>query len=144
VWSYRVVDGDPLGLLPLLRRLGAEGDGAGSWLADATWLAETAGGEYPDPLYRIARGFELVANRASVICSLSEGYLFGAGRAYAASRVTTGRVRWTHGALERQASLGFLMSDVPGWRPEGAVRFDQALRPFAAGVEPFDERLVAP
>lgn len=27
-------------------------------------------------------------------------------------------------------SLGFLMSDVEGWQPDGAVRFDQALAPF--------------
>jgi hypothetical protein len=43
-----------------------------------------------------------------------------------------GHLKWTHGALEHDASLGFLMSDVPVWRPLGPVRFDHALAPFTA------------
>ena len=67
-----------------------------------------------------------------MVCSVARGYMFGARITAMGSRVSVGRLKWTHGALEHDASLGFLMSDVPSWRPLGPVRFDHALAPFTA------------
>jgi len=57
--------------------------------------------------------------------------MFGARKTERASRLTGGRLRWTHGALERDATLGFLMSDDPRLPLTGPVRFDEALAPLA-------------
>lgn len=127
-WSYEMQDGDPLRLGDVLDILGAE---SGAWLSDQQWLNATLTAYYPDPLYRIAQGFDLVENPASVICSVAEGHMYGAAMTSIASRLSVGPLRWTHGALHRQASLGFLMSDVPGWEPPEAARFNRALLPFA-------------
>ena len=50
------------------------------------------------------------------------------------SRISTGRLKWTHGAMGSEASLGFVMSDVPGWQAPEVVRFDEALRSWATGA----------
>jgi len=40
--------------------------------------------------------------------------------------VSLGGLRWTHGALRREDSLGFVMTDLPGWAPgERALAFDE-------------------
>jgi len=132
-WSYRRLSGDPLQLGPLLA---AAGDGE-VWRSDRWWLRATRDRAFPDPLYRISRAFDLVDNPASVICSLAPGHMYGAIKTELLARISIGRLRWTHGALERQASLGFVLSDLPGWQPDGAVRFSDALAPFArpAGLE---------
>ncbi len=53
--------------------------------------------------------------------------MYGAAYTVFGSRISTGRLRWTHGSMPREPSLGFVMSDVPGWQAPDAVRFDQAL-----------------
>lgn len=124
-WAYRPRTGDPLGYRPLLDELGpgTEHDG----LESRVWLERTWDAAYPDALYRIAAGFEWVENPASILCSVSDGYLYGSKSAYVGARLSIGRIRWTHGALSRDATLGFLMSDFPGWQPDGPRRFDSAL-----------------
>ena len=104
---------------------------AGDWFPAGAWFAATVDHRFPDALHRIASSFELVANPASVTCSAAPGYLYGARRTAIAARLSIGRLRWTHGALDRAPSLGFLMSDLPGWRAPKAVPFDEALAPFA-------------
>lgn len=126
LWRYRHQDGDPLALGALLDDRDDDG-----WHEDAWWYARTLEHIYPDALYRIARGFELVENPASVICSLETRAMYGAKLTSMASRMSVGHLKWTHGALHRTPTLGFVMSDLPGWQPQGAVRFDQALVPFA-------------
>jgi len=121
-WSYRPVSSDPL-------EYGELTDGA--WRDDRWWLQATADRRYPDALYRLKRSFELVHNPASVLCSTGSGQMFGARKTERASRLTGGRLRWTHGALERDATLGFLMSDDPRLPLSGPVRFDEALAPLA-------------
>ena len=86
---------------------------------------------YPDALHRLAASFELVNNPASVTCSVAPGSLYGARRTALAARLSIGHLRRTHGALDRTATLGFLMSDLPGWKAPKAVPFDAALAPFA-------------
>ncbi len=132
-WSYEPLTGDPLGLAPgaAPSSTGPSGpDGAG-WRSDADWLAATLETEYPDALHRLARAFDLVLNPASLLCSLAPGYMYGAPGTEYLARIGGGRLRWTHGALSRDESLGFLLSDAPGWDPPPAARFDRALVPFA-------------
>jgi hypothetical protein len=140
-WSYRPVagdlGGDPLGYLPLLPQVAA-GSPASSqtFYPDRDWFAATRDHRYPDALYRLSRTFDLVENPASAACSLEPGFMFGARATEWAAWLSTGRLRWTHGALTRAASLGFLLSDAPGWSPPPALRFDQALASFAPGQHP--------
>ena len=126
-WRYEWCGEDPLWLAPELRgaRQQRRDDRRGGVRGDHDDV-------YPDPFHRIASSFDQVENPASVVCSLARGYMFGAKITELGSRLSVGRLQWTHGALEHDASLGFLMSDVPSWRPLGAVRFDHALAPFTA------------
>lgn len=132
LWSYEPVDGDPLELAPVVERLRERAhDEQAVGFPDRWWLEATREQVYPDPLYRIVRGFDLVENPASVICGTRPGYMYGARSTELASRFSVGRLRWTHGALDKEASLGFVMSDVEAWEvPSGPVRFNEALLPF--------------
>ena len=119
-YAYEPLSGDPLGYAEL-------SDAAGSWQPDSYWFEATRSKDYPDALYRIVRSFNLVKNPASVICSTESGYMFGAIRTSILSRISAGRLRWTHGAMLKGDSLGFVMSDTPGWRAPKALRFSEAL-----------------
>jgi len=131
-WAYLADRGDPLEYSPVVDELRRRaGDPAATWFPDAWWFAAAWDHRYPDALHRISRTFDLVANTASVVCSLAPGYMYGAWKTDVAARLSTGRLHWTHGALYREASRGFLMTDLPGWQLPPAVRFDQALEPFA-------------
>jgi len=125
-WRYEWLGEDPLWLSPDLRYRFSNG----GWVTDAAVFAATTDHVYPDPFHRIASSFEGVDNPASVVCSMARGYMFGSKITTFGSRVSVGRLEWTHGALEHDATLGFVMSDVPSWRPHGPVRFDHALEPF--------------
>ena len=108
------------------------GDLAGVWLGDAEWYRQVADRRLPDALHRIDRGFELTLNPASLLCSVSAGFMYGAISTDLTSRITVGRLSYSHGGLERDDSLGFFMTDHPalhprGPAPSGAVRFDRAL-----------------
>lgn len=127
-WGYQWSGEDPLWLSPRLHAAFADG---GS-ISDGELFAATVNDLYPDPFHRIASSFGEVENPASVVCSVARGHMYGAKITALGSRVSVGRLKWTHGALEYDASLGFLMSDVPSWRPLGPVRFDHALAPFTA------------
>lgn len=131
LYSYEPLTGDPLELAGVAEEL-ADGAGASpaDFFPDASWLDATRERFYPDPIYRLVRGFDLVENQASVICGTAPSHMFGPVSTDLVSHLTVGPLRWTHGALFRQASLGFLMSDVRGWQPSGPVRFNQALPPF--------------
>jgi hypothetical protein len=127
-WRYEWSGEDPLWLSPDLHATFSDG---GS-ISDGDLFAATADDFYPDPFHRIASSFDQVENPASVVCSVARGHMYGAKITALGSRVSVGRLEWTHGALEYDASVGFLMSDVPVWRPLGPVRFDHALAPFTA------------
>jgi Type I phosphodiesterase / nucleotide pyrophosphatase len=125
-WRYEWSGEDPLWLSPDLHSKLSNG----GWLTDAAMFAATLDHVYPDPFHRIATSFDRVENPASVVCSVARGHMFGAKITELGSLLSVGRLQWTHGALEHDASLGFLMSDVPSWKPLGPVRFDHALEPF--------------
>ncbi len=135
-FAYRPGSGDPLGFAAILERLRRRaGEPERLFFPDAWWLEESREAVYPDALYRIAAGFELVENPASLLCSVAPGYMFGLVRTELAARLTQGRLRWTHGALDRDPSLGFITSDDPDWTPPPAVRFSHALLPFLEEAE---------
>ena len=121
-WRYRVDRGDPLEAERLADR----------WASDRLWLEKTAEGRFPDAPHRIARAFDLVLNPASVVCSVAPGFMFGSALTEWSGRLTVGRLRWTHGALERLDTLGFLVTDLPEWKSPEVLRFDGALQSLVA------------
>ncbi|MEE8522741.1 MAG: alkaline phosphatase family protein [Thermoanaerobaculia bacterium] len=130
LYGYRALYGDPLGYVELASGPGPGGEPA-PWRRDRWWLQATSGHPYPDALYRIHRAFDLVEHPASVVCSVAEGYMYGAAYTNFGSRLSPfGRLRFTHGALTRGDSLGFVISDDENWRPPSAARFDEALAPW--------------
>ena len=125
-YRYLPLDGDPLGYAPVARALAARGAAAdGGWHPAESWLAATLDARYPDALRRIATGFELVANPASVLCSLAPGHSYGSPWTELGARASLGGLRWTHGALRRADSLGFVMTDLSGWKPGNGLSFDE-------------------
>jgi hypothetical protein len=66
--------------------------------------------------------------------SLGPGWSWGLRSAFAGGLVRGGRLRGTHGGLDRESSLGFLVVSDPGIALPSAVRADEALAPFAAAV----------
>ena len=99
-------------------------------MPDEEWFRASFDATYPDAFYRLMRAFELVENPASILCSVEPGYMYGSRKTERLAMLGGGRLRWTHGALYRQATWGFLMSNVTSWEPPAAVRFDQSLLPF--------------
>jgi len=129
-WRYVVEGVDPLDYSAVAQQLaqtGTEGDG---WMNDEELFQATKHLQYPDALHRIADAFELVANPASVVCSTGVDYMYGAGSTAALATVGKGKLRWTHGALNSAATLGFLMSDADHWQAPDVARYDRALLPF--------------
>ena len=131
MWHYDSSAGDPLGYRAEIESLAQVSAGSKNWVRDRDLFEKTIATEYPDGLYRISQAFELVTNSASIICSVEPGYMFGSKTTARLAKFGKGKLRWTHGALTRQATMGFLMSDRADWTPPTAVRFDEALLPFA-------------
>ncbi len=127
-WRYVPETGDPLDYEAVAARLAAT-SGA-EFHSDAAWLEATGEHRYPDALYRISRAFDLVVNPASVLCSLEDGYMYGMATTERLARASGSTVKWTHGALFREASLGFLLTDDERFTSGAPVRFDRALVPL--------------
>lgn len=132
-WAYRPLDGDPLGYAPVVEELRRRAGAAAGrrWFGEEAWFEATREHHYPDALYRLARAFDLVANPASAVCSLAPGSIYGSSLTQRSADLSVGALRWTHGALYRETSLAFLLTDDPGWTPRRYLRFDVALAPFA-------------
>ncbi|MDH3671826.1 MAG: alkaline phosphatase family protein [Gammaproteobacteria bacterium] len=136
LWSYQILSGDPLNYSSIVVRLQERAvDKTKTWFPDEWWFDASKDHFYPDALYRLAEGFALVENPASILCSNRPGYMFGSLLTERAAIPTIGRLKWTHGALYRDAAFGFLMSDIPDWPISDAVRFDRALAPLAGLIE---------
>ncbi len=136
-WRYTSMGSDPLSYQPIMETILPRSASSGGWGGDREIFEASIDSDYPDALYRIQKSFEMVLNPASIACSLESGFMFGAPRTAALARFGKGRLRWTHGALSKEPSLGFLMSDSPDWKPPRAARFDEGLLPF---VEAFSRR----
>jgi hypothetical protein len=124
---------DPLRLDEVRRRLAREARlGPDGFAADRDWLAATADGQYPDALRRLADAFagDRVRSRAPVLFSLAPGRAWGWRSAHVAARFAGGRIEGTHGGLDRDSSLGFLLTDDAAASPPPVVRASEALAPF--------------
>lgn len=135
-WRYGAEHGDPLAYAAVRKRLederasGNGGDHGDGWFSDQAWFGATLDHRFPDALHRLARAFDLVENQASLVCSVDTGYMYGPAYAEMTGNVTIGRLRYTHGALDRGATLGFLVTDHPAWDGIESLRFDRAFEPF--------------
>ena len=83
-------------------------------------------------------------NPASLLCSLEPGYAFGAETLAWLSWLANGDFQWTHGALTKASSIGFIMTNGQGWQPVEAVRFNQALRFLREDFRAADESRLQP
>ena len=128
---YQIRTADPLVYQSVMQRLQRTSTNRKAvWFSDQSWFQATRHHQYPDALYRLGRAFNLVINPASVVCSVKPGFMFGALITEYVARATIGRLRWTHGALNRSSSLGFIMHDLPNWPRRDVVRFNEALAPL--------------
>ena len=135
-WSYEPLQGDPLHYLPLIDAFSQRTGKTADCLPDQAWFEASADCEYPDAFFRLEQAFTLVENPASVACSLAPAYMYGARMTETGSRLASGPLRWTHGALHWEATLGFLMSDRADWNPPRFARFNTALLPFLSPPPP--------
>lgn len=126
-WKYVVEGEDPLDYSAVVQDLSR---GEDYWLGDDELFEATKGHAYPDAFYRVTGAFDLVTNPGSVVCSTGIEYMYGAGSTAAMASLGKGKLRWTHGALNRAATMGFLMSDAHSWHAPEVVRYDRALLPF--------------
>ena len=129
-WAYEPLYGDPLHYLPSIDAFSQRTGKTIDCLPDEAWFDASTDCEYPDAFFRLEQAFALVENPASVACSLCPGYMYGARMTDYGSKIASGPLRWTHGALHREATLGFLMSDRADWNPPRFARFNTALLPF--------------
>lgn len=106
-FRYQKKDADPLELGDVLLRLQAEGKmNAEGWVGDADLFAATVGHHYPDATRRLWRwATNHVMNRSDLVVSLKPGFHQGTS---AFEWIVT--MMGTHGALDRDQSLGFATS----------------------------------
>lgn len=133
LFSYECTGSDPLRLEDARRRLAGDGRlGADGFADDREWLRETAAAHYPDALHRLADAFfgDAVRSRAPVLFSLAPGFAWGWRTAHVAARFAGGRIEGTHGGLDRESSLGFLLTEDAGIAAPPVVRASEALAPF--------------
>lgn len=107
LYCYRRETGDPLELAEILRRLRAENRlTSDACASEADWWEASREHAYPDPLRRLWFAFEeYIAQPASVIVSLKDGY-------YVGSQLLD-FLAWlqaTHGNLGREQSLAFVLT----------------------------------
>jgi hypothetical protein len=132
--SYEAGTGDPLELIPVIERLREQGmiDEEG-FAHEDDWFDETLYREYPDGMRRLIHSLigTWVRNYATVVFSLKPGYAWGWTSAHVSSKLSGGRLEGTHGGLDADSTVGFIMADDPNFHPTTGVRADRALAPFA-------------
>ena len=132
-FGYEPVEGDPLRLVPVAARLETSG-ALTEGLADrSTWFKATIESYYPDALARLVDSLEgrWVENPATVILSLDPRYAWGMIPTRIGASLLGGRQEGTHGGLDRDSSLAFLLVNDSGRQPGAAVAADQALEAWA-------------
>lgn len=135
---------DILDLSTAVSRLHAKGSfDAEGFASDRDWLDASAMSRYPDGPARIIDAFvgDRIRSRATVLASLGPGWSWGWRSAFLGTFVRSGRLKGTHGGLDRESSLAFVtVSDtsdmtvpVDGVHPR-LVRADEALAAFAPRI----------
>jgi hypothetical protein len=136
-YGYQDLRGDPLRLAGAVARLGADGRlGDGGFADEADWLRETAFGDFPDPLRRLAHALtgDRIESRADVLFSLGPAWAGGLHSAVLGAWVRGGRLEGTHGGLDRESSLGFVVASDPQLARPPVLHAEAALAPFADGA----------
>ena len=132
-FSYDVDSGDPLGLLDARSTLARRGDlDAAGFGGEAAWFSAGSRGRYPDALPRLVDSLttRYVENPATVVLSLGPGWAWGQGSVRFGASIQGGRLEGTHGGLDRESSLGFLLASNRQRQPKGVVSAQQALSPW--------------
>ena len=132
-FSYDSVSGDPLKLGKARQDLvGAKSLGSDGFANAAEWLSATVAGYYPDPLRRLVDALSgaWVENPATVILSLHPDHAWGSNKARTGAFLLGGRLEGTHGALERESTLGFLMANEPLPKGLEGIEARRALTPW--------------
>ncbi len=146
--AYDCAEGDPLRIAAARSRLAASGSLDLRGFADEDdWFRETGVGDFPDPLRRLvdALAGDRVLNPATVLFSLRPGRCWGWLSARAGSWLKGGRLKGTHGGLDRESSLGVFLTNDPELAPAAAVQASRALASLASDVvaERIESRQVA-
>lgn len=107
---YAPVDGDPLHLKSVMRRMVEQDQlNAEGFASKSNWFAATAGHEYADAVNALYHGVtNHVSNRANLLASLKDGYHYGSPFF---DRLVT--MRSTHGNLRSASMTGFFMCNGP-------------------------------
>ncbi|MBU6246105.1 MAG: alkaline phosphatase family protein, partial [Actinomycetales bacterium] len=84
---------------------------ADGFATSQAWLESTAAGPFPDGPARLVDALtgDRIRSRATVLASLGPGWSWGWRSAYLGSLVRGGRLKGTHGGLDRESSLAFLI-----------------------------------
>lgn len=134
-YSYRPIDGDPLGYSRVWEALRAGGLlSSDDWARDGDLFAATWSENYPDALARVRHGMEdLVRRPAPVLFSMKPTWTYGPPLTHLGAEIIGGQEA-THGALGAEQSLGFATcseGDEPEvWRCAPALRPQEVLRPW--------------
>ena len=140
-FAYAAGTADPLHLGSALNRLDAAGRlDAGGFASEADWFRETALADFPAALARLVNSLTGpdVRNNANVIFSLRPGYAWGWKSAHVSAWLAGGRLEGTHGGLDRESSLAFLLTDDPSFTDAPALSVRDALRSFSPFRACFD------
>lgn len=107
-YRYAAEQGDPLQILPAIEQLKQRGDvDPDGFIPDDALFAATAGGTYPDGVYRLWRAFNgLVEHTPDVMLSIAEPYYAGSPT----MKMVLRRIVGVHGSLEKVSSYGMCMT----------------------------------
>jgi hypothetical protein len=132
-FSYEVDSGDPLRLLRTRASLAGLGElDERGFATEQAWRRAGTGDWYPSALPRLVDSLDrrYVDNPATVILSLGPSYAWGLASVRLGASVMGGRLEGTHGGLDRESSLGFLMARDGTRQPLGPVAAERALDPW--------------
>ncbi len=130
-YAYEIERGDPLRLLEARAELSGRGvlDSHGFASADQ-WARASLDGWYPLALERLVDSINgrWVGNPATVILSLGPTWAWGKTSVRFGASVMGGRLEGTHGGLDRESSLGFLIGSDSSRQPPSALSVERALK----------------
>ncbi len=132
-FSYDSVTGDPLRLDRARTDLVAAGLVGSNGFAEAEqWRRVTLDHRYPDPLRRLVEALQgtWVENPATVILSLHDDRAWGSKKAWVGSFLMGAGLKGTHGALDAESTMGFLIANEPLPDAPSAVPASQTLSPW--------------
>jgi hypothetical protein len=122
LFCYQSVDGDPLGVVPAMKRMQDEGQlDAEGYASDQAWFVATRDLPMPAPVQRVYGSLCCdVINTADIVISMADGYFYG-------DKTFTDfvKLRGTHGGLSRESTDSFLMSSA--FEAPAYVRPDEVL-----------------